>query len=227
MRALRSYFRPRLTPSPATHPLPIVRRIVTCPSSRLSVFLLAWRLAPARMARSKLGRPKRHRLPCLSRCRGTSPSLPAHIRAPPLPSLALSPSGVVTLLQGRRLTCAWVGDSRCVLGRRGANGKITTLAMTTDHKPSVGAERQRIEAAGGRVQRLVRPPPFRRGSTRTQSLAQSPAACARAGLRHCHPPSLNYIPPARACLDRRWGLEGSWSARRESGSSRPGFRASL
>lgn len=63
-------------------------------------------------------------------------------------------TGVVTLLQGKRLTCAWVGDSRCVLGRR-VNGSLCALALTEDHKPGSDGERTRILASGGRVDRLI------------------------------------------------------------------------
>jgi serine/threonine protein phosphatase PrpC len=63
-------------------------------------------------------------------------------------------TAVVTLLQGRRLTVAWVGDSRAMLVRREPGGAATGIALTRDHKPTSAAELARILAAGGRVERL-------------------------------------------------------------------------
>ncbi|SOV01525.1 related to PTC3 - ser/thr protein phosphatase PP2C [Ustilago sp. UG-2017a] len=45
-----------------------------------------------------------------------------------------------------RVFCANAGDSRCVLSRAG-----DPIDMSTDHKPTLSSERQRIEAAGGYV----------------------------------------------------------------------------
>jgi len=56
------------------------------------------------------------------------------------------------------VTCAWTGDSRCVVGRRpegDAPGPLAALALTVDHKPDTPAEAARIRAAGGRVEQLV------------------------------------------------------------------------
>ena len=47
----------------------------------------------------------------------------------------------------KKLYAAWCGDSRCVLSR---NGK--SVDLSTDHKPYVPSEVQRIEAAGGHVE---------------------------------------------------------------------------
>lgn len=62
-------------------------------------------------------------------------------------------TAVVSLLEGRRLTTAWVGDSRAVLVRQEQWG-LRGLALTRDHKPTGTEERARILAAGGRVDRL-------------------------------------------------------------------------
>jgi serine/threonine protein phosphatase PrpC len=61
---------------------------------------------------------------------------------------------VVSLLQGRKLTTAWVGDSRAVLVRREMGGGYRGIALTVDHKPNSAGELSRILAAGGRVERL-------------------------------------------------------------------------
>jgi serine/threonine protein phosphatase PrpC len=63
-------------------------------------------------------------------------------------------TAVVALLQGRRLTCAWVGDSRAMLVRREAGGGVRGVALTRDHKPTQAGELARVLAAGGRVERL-------------------------------------------------------------------------
>lgn len=56
-------------------------------------------------------------------------------------------------LQGRQLTTAWVGDSRCVLGRASPGGGWEALDLTADHKPTNPGERERITRAQGRVER--------------------------------------------------------------------------
>lgn len=52
-----------------------------------------------------------------------------------------------------KLTISHVADSTCVLGRyRDASKQdIEALTLTTDHKPELEKERERIEKAGGRV----------------------------------------------------------------------------
>ena len=64
-------------------------------------------------------------------------------------------TAVVTILQGVRLTTAWVGDSRAILLRREAGGKLQGVSLTHDHKPTSSGELSRILGAGGRVERLV------------------------------------------------------------------------
>ena len=55
---------------------------------------------------------------------------------------------------GSKLSCAWAGDSRCVVGRREGGG-LVAVALTEDHEPDTPAEMARILAAGGRVEQLV------------------------------------------------------------------------
>ena len=48
----------------------------------------------------------------------------------------------------------WTGDSRAVLGRREpSSGKCRAVSLTRDHKPINPAEKSRIMAAGGRIER--------------------------------------------------------------------------
>lgn len=43
------------------------------------------------------------------------------------------------------------GDSRCVLGRRGAGGGYTVLQLSNDHKPDMPEERKRVLSCGGHL----------------------------------------------------------------------------
>ncbi|KAL4419376.1 hypothetical protein ABPG77_002903 [Micractinium sp. CCAP 211/92] len=63
-------------------------------------------------------------------------------------------TAVLCMLRGRRLTTAWVGDSRAVLARQDPRG-MRAVPLTRDHKPGNTDERARIAASGGRVERLV------------------------------------------------------------------------
>lgn len=56
---------------------------------------------------------------------------------------------VVTLITGTRLFTAWLGDCKCVVGRRGSPGAVAALALTEDHRPE--SEAARIRDAGGVV----------------------------------------------------------------------------
>lgn len=63
-------------------------------------------------------------------------------------------TAVVSLLQGRKITTAWVGDSRALIVRELSKNCHRAVPLSRDHKP-VGAERTRIVNNGGRVQRMV------------------------------------------------------------------------
>lgn len=43
------------------------------------------------------------------------------------------------------------GDSRCVLGRRGAGGGYTAVQLSNDHKPDMPEERKRVLSCGGHL----------------------------------------------------------------------------
>lgn len=64
-------------------------------------------------------------------------------------------TAVVTLLQGKRATTAWVGDSRAIIVRRELSGGWRGVPLTQDHKPTSASELTRIVASGGRVERLT------------------------------------------------------------------------
>ena len=65
-------------------------------------------------------------------------------------------TAVVALLQGQKITTAWVGDSRALVVRELSSNCHRAVPLTKDHKP-VGAERTRIVNNGGRDQRMVDP----------------------------------------------------------------------
>ena len=67
-------------------------------------------------------------------------------------------TAVVSLLRGTTLTTAWVGDSRCVLGRRSNGGVFEAVPLTRDHKPTVKDEKARILAENGRVEKCASMP---------------------------------------------------------------------
>ena len=70
------------------------------------------------------------------------------------PELDVEYSGTtvtLALLLGTKLFTANLGDSRAVLACTAADGALTAVQLTHDHKPTVPAERARILAAGGRV----------------------------------------------------------------------------
>eukprot|EP00240_Pyramimonas_obovata_P006370 CAMPEP_0118933426 /NCGR_PEP_ID=MMETSP1169-20130426/11980_1 /TAXON_ID=36882 /ORGANISM="Pyramimonas obovata, Strain CCMP722" /LENGTH=316 /DNA_ID=CAMNT_0006876183 /DNA_START=278 /DNA_END=1228 /DNA_ORIENTATION=- len=69
-------------------------------------------------------------------------------------------TGNGTLLLGN------VGDSRAVVGRADASGRVTGIDLTNDDKPTDAPEKARIEASGGRVAQMEYDPgefdgPFR------------------------------------------------------------------
>jgi len=58
--------------------------------------------------------------------------------------------------RGSELFTAHVGDSRCVLAKKGRDNRASYEAkdLTEDHKPQNEEERKRIQAAGGQIRRL-------------------------------------------------------------------------
>mmetsp|Transcript_10660 Transcript_10660/g.19234 ORF Transcript_10660/g.19234 Transcript_10660/m.19234 type:complete len:493 (+) Transcript_10660:147-1625(+) len=69
-------------------------------------------------------------------------------------------TGVCAWLLGADLYVAWVGDSRCILGRKEqqVNGKdkYKTFDMTYDQIPTRADEKKRVRGAGGRIARWRR-----------------------------------------------------------------------
>lgn len=57
---------------------------------------------------------------------------------------------VAMLIRGSDIWVANLGDSRAVMGRR-VDGHIEAIPLTRDHKPNEPDERERIRAAGGRI----------------------------------------------------------------------------
>ena len=81
-------------------------------------------------------------------------------------------TAVVSFLQGKTLTTAWVGDSRGVLGRTAKKGGFEAVNLTTDHKPTLPEEKARILAANGRCERWVGlSPMWRRAAVHERLLA--------------------------------------------------------
>jgi len=98
-----------------------------------------------------------HRMDDLLRDRGTSlPELRALSNKRPgggMPPQAVNPDNVgctacVVCMTDQRIICANAGDSRAVLCRSGR-----AVALSEDHKPNDDIERNRIQAAGGYVER--------------------------------------------------------------------------
>ena len=61
--------------------------------------------------------------------------------------LGVKCSGTTAMLLhvcGRLITCAWVGDTRVVIGRENHSGHIIALPLTVDHTPDQPAERRRM-----------------------------------------------------------------------------------
>merc|ERR1740130_727619 len=52
-------------------------------------------------------------------------------------------TAVVTFLTGERMFVAWVGDSRCLVCRRDAEGETQTTSLTEDHRANLEAEAAR------------------------------------------------------------------------------------
>jgi serine/threonine protein phosphatase PrpC len=62
-------------------------------------------------------------------------------------------TAVVTFMESRRLIVGWVGDSRAMIVKQVPRG-MKAVMLTRDHKPTLPAEKERILACGGRVERL-------------------------------------------------------------------------
>mmetsp|Transcript_20755 Transcript_20755/g.50921 ORF Transcript_20755/g.50921 Transcript_20755/m.50921 type:complete len:373 (-) Transcript_20755:444-1562(-) len=63
-------------------------------------------------------------------------------------------TAIYAVKAGNRLYVANIGDSRCAIGRKGADGKIVAIGLSEDHKPDNPEEKRRILEAGGRVEPL-------------------------------------------------------------------------
>jgi serine/threonine protein phosphatase PrpC len=63
-------------------------------------------------------------------------------------------TGTLITLRSSKLFVGHVGDSRAVLGRRLSSGKLFSVDLTTDHKPELEGEKQRILDSGGEVKKL-------------------------------------------------------------------------
>ena len=57
---------------------------------------------------------------------------------------------VLALLTGDLLSVAWLGDSRALLAQRETE-KLKARPLTTDHRPSVAYEAERVQRAGGQL----------------------------------------------------------------------------
>ena len=64
-------------------------------------------------------------------------------------------TAVIAALHDNLLHLAWVGDSRAMVVRKGADGGRAVAYVTEDHKPDSLEERQRIVSNNGRVDHLV------------------------------------------------------------------------
>ncbi|KAI3850788.1 hypothetical protein MKW98_030848 [Papaver atlanticum] len=67
-------------------------------------------------------------------------------------------TSVTVIRQGEDLIIANLGDSRAVLGTRSENGELMAVQLTTDLKPSVPEEVERIQKSNGRVFALKNEP---------------------------------------------------------------------
>ena len=66
----------------------------------------------------------------------------------------------LAIFRGRKLLVAHVGDSRVVMAKR-RNETLVAVPMTRDHKPTLAAEKERIEASGGEVKQMPHDIPYR------------------------------------------------------------------
>jgi len=66
----------------------------------------------------------------------------------------------LAVFRGKKLLVAHVGDSRVVMAKR-RNDALVAVPITIDHKPTLTAEKERIEASGGQVKRMPYDIPYR------------------------------------------------------------------
>ncbi|OWM63442.1 probable protein phosphatase 2C 72 [Punica granatum] len=71
-------------------------------------------------------------------------------------------TAVVVIRQGEELVIANLGDSRAVLGRLTEDGRLSAVQLTSDLKPSVPSEAERIRKCNGRVLALKDEPHIQR-----------------------------------------------------------------
>ena len=57
----------------------------------------------------------------------------------------------LALISNNVVSVSNCGDSRCVLGRRGAGGGYTAVQLSNDHKPDMPEERKRVLSCGGHL----------------------------------------------------------------------------
>mmetsp|Transcript_8611 Transcript_8611/g.18548 ORF Transcript_8611/g.18548 Transcript_8611/m.18548 type:complete len:227 (+) Transcript_8611:1-681(+) len=76
-------------------------------------------------------------------------------------ALASGCTVTVAVTRGTELFTAHLGDSRAVAGYRDGRGGLKAVALTSDHKPEIVAEKARILRSGGEVKRLEGDVPHR------------------------------------------------------------------
>ena len=65
-------------------------------------------------------------------------------------------TAIIGIIEGSRLLCYNVGDSRLIIGRQSAEtGMLVAEDVSNDHKPDDPAEKHRIEQNGGRVEKRI------------------------------------------------------------------------
>lgn len=80
-------------------------------------------------------------------CRDADAAMRDHVSAGFDASLS-GTTACFALVSGATVLLANVGDSRCVVARRAADGGVEAAALTVDAKPEVPEEARRVESAG-------------------------------------------------------------------------------
>ncbi|EEQ99950.1 PP2C, putative, partial [Perkinsus marinus ATCC 50983] len=70
-------------------------------------------------------------------------------------------TATVVMTRDETIYCAWVGDSRAVIGTTNADGEIIAEDLSRDHKPERPDEKSRISSRGGQVRKLEGDIPYR------------------------------------------------------------------